>query len=125
MLTTYAANKLLDHMFKGAVYVQPAAIYMSLHTATPGDTGASEVTGGSYARQNVTATYDPAAFKVKLNSNAVSWANMPAVTVTHVGIWDAATAGNPLEWASLSVSKVVASGATFVIGVGAAPMSAT
>lgn len=124
-LTTYGANALLDHMFKGSVYSQPAAIWMSLHTAAPGDYGTSEVAGGSYARKDVTTSYGAAAAKQKANTSAIAWAGMPAVTVTHVGVWDASTAGNLLLWGKLSVAQAVGAGETLTLSVGAAPMLAT
>ncbi len=53
-LSTFAKNKILDYLLKGIAFtVNP--VYVSLHTATPGLTGASEVSGGSYARQAANA----------------------------------------------------------------------
>lgn len=58
--TTNIANKLLDHMFKGTAYSQPAALKVGLATADPGAASAyppaAEVStgGGSlYARQTI------------------------------------------------------------------------
>lgn len=50
-LSAYLRDKLLDHVLKGAAFTQPTNVYISLHTSDPGTTGASECTGGSYARQ--------------------------------------------------------------------------
>lgn len=69
------------------------AVYASLHTADPGNTGASEVSGGSpaYARKSV--TWNAAASGSKTASNAPVFDVPASTTVTYVGFWSAATAG--------------------------------
>lgn len=63
---------------------------VSLHTADPGLTGASEVTGGAYAR---VAAVLPTGANGTGTAPAVD-INVPAgVTVTHVGVWTATTGG--------------------------------
>lgn len=91
-LSTYAANSILNHYFRNQAFTPVATVYLSLHTADPGLTGASEVAGGSYARQAI--TFGVAASKSITSSNTVDFTGMPAATVTHLGIWDASTAGN-------------------------------
>lgn len=69
---------------------------ISLHTADPSTTGASEVTGGTYARQ--TPTYG-AASASSADITASLTFNIPAgTTVTHYGLWAGATfyGGNTL-----------------------------
>lgn len=85
-------------------------VYMSLHTADPGETGASELTGGSYARQTTAfnAASNPAG--TSQNTAAVTFAAMPAATVTHLGLWDAATSGNFLWGGPLTASKTTTAG---------------
>ena len=39
-------------------------------------------------------------------------------TVTHVGVFDAASSGNLMAWAALTASKTVASGAVFRFDAG-------
>lgn len=91
--------------------------YCSLHTADPGLTGATEVTGGSYARQAI--TFSAAASGATANTAALEFTSMPAVTVTHVGIWDAASTGNFVYGDVLTGgSQVVNSGGTFTIPIG-------
>jgi hypothetical protein len=68
--------------------------YISLHTADPAGTGASEVTGGSYAR---VATTWGAVAAGSVTGSAVT-INVPSgVTVYGWGVWDAATGGNYWE----------------------------
>lgn len=115
----FLENELLDHVFN-ADYTAPASVHISLHTADPGETGASEVTGGSYARQSVTrgTGWNVASNGLVDNANIISFADMPAVTVTHVGMFDASTAGNFLYGGALAASRVVNSGDTFEFAAG-------
>ena len=94
--------------------------YVSLHTADPGLTGTDEVTGGSYARQLASfgAPADGGGGRQIDNPAAISFTLMPAVTVTHVGIWDALTAGNFIYGDVLTASQVVNSGGTFEFPIG-------
>ena len=48
----------------------------SLHTASPGNTGANEATGGSYVRQSV--TFGAPSSGVKTSTNAQNWTSMPS-----------------------------------------------
>lgn len=68
------------------------ATFASLHSGDPSTTGANELTGGSpaYARKGI--TYAAAATGTKANSAALTF-DVPASTVTHVGLWSAVTAG--------------------------------
>ena len=89
--------------------------FVSLHTSDPLDTGGSEVSGGSYARQG------PSAFTNTGNNPTVSSNSgiitFPAATanwgtVTHFGVWDAVTAGNYLGSGAVTTAKAVTSGDT-------------
>lgn len=72
--------------------------YMSLHSADPGTTGASELSGGSYARQAVTfgaaaadGTTPTQADKALTNQPA--WPVPAGGQVAYIGWWSAATGG--------------------------------
>jgi hypothetical protein len=117
-LTTYAANKLLDHVFNAA-YTPVATVYLALCTADPTDaaTGASmnEVANsGSYARTAITFNAGSSrrvtqSAQITFPTASGSWG-----TVTHWAIVDSAThgAGNALAHGSFAVSKSVVSGNT-------------
>lgn len=105
-------NKILNKVFRNVDFTVTTP-FVSLHTADPGETGASEVTGGSYARQAGTFTV-PAAGATENTAN-IDFTNMPAVTVTFVGIWDASSGGNFVWGGALAASKTVNSGDTFRI----------
>lgn len=114
-ISDYLENKILDKIFRNTDFSVTAA-YISLHTADPGETGINEVTGGSYARQS--ASFNVAASGATANSGVVDFISMPAVTVTHIGLWDAATGGNFLWGGALAASKTTNSGDTFRIPAG-------
>lgn len=70
------------------------ATYASLHTADPGTSGASEVTGGTYARKPLTW----AAGAVDGVITASATFDVPAgVSVAYAGLTTAATAGTFLD----------------------------
>lgn len=115
--TTFLANELLDHVFGGADYTRPGTLHVSLHTGTPGDAGSSEVSGNNYSRSAVTnnATNWPAAAgKEQDNGEDVPFATPsgPWGTVTHFGVWDAASGGNILGWGALTTSEAPDDGDT-------------
>jgi hypothetical protein len=115
-ISDYYENKILDHMLRGTAFTPPTAVYVSLHSADPGETGANEISGGGYARKQV--TFNAPSGGSMTNSNLLRWDNMPAVTVTHVALWDAPTAGNCLWTGALTASVTVSAGASFEIGPG-------
>lgn len=114
-LSNFLENKLLDKSFRATDFTVTTA-YVSLHTADPGETGASEVTGGSYARQ--AGTFGVASARGTDNTGNIDFVSMPAATVTHVGIWDAVSAGNFLWGGALDASKTTNSGDTFRFNTG-------
>ena len=107
-------NSLVNALVNQTNYTAPTAIYISLHTADPGDTGASEATYTSYARVNATNSFPVAASGSSSNDVAIQFPTSTggSNTVTHTGFWDAPTAGNWIGGGSLSVSKAIASGDT-------------
>ncbi len=86
ILTNNGKNVSLDGL--GAV-----AVYASLHTADPGTTGASEVSGGSpaYARKSI--TWSAASAGSKALSNTPTFDVPAGTTVAYVGLFSASTGG--------------------------------
>jgi hypothetical protein len=107
-------NKILDAIGNNTA-LQVATAYISLHTADPGATGASEVAGGSYARQ--AASFGAAAAGSMATDALAEFTDMPACTVTHAGLWDA-LAGNWIVGGALTASKTVNAGDTFQFTTG-------
>ncbi len=124
-MANYLEEALLNNLFRNTNFAPPANVYISLHTADPGETGANEVSGGSYARVAVSTTggwTDPSAgtqgevdnvADITFPTATASWG-----TVTHCGIYDAATVGNLLWSGALTASKTVDNGDTFKFNAG-------
>tara|TARA_R110002124_G_scaffold33144_2_gene110423 strand:+ start:913 stop:1302 length:390 start_codon:yes stop_codon:yes gene_type:complete len=116
----YLEAKVLNHVFGGTAYTAPSTLYVGLYTAAPSDSGGgTEVTGGSYARKSMPAmtvsgtTQATNGAAVEFVTATGSWG-----TVTHCGVFDAASSGNLLGWAALTASKAVASGDVFRFDAG-------
>lgn len=112
-MSTYLANALLDHFLKTGSYTQPTHVYVSLHSADPAYTGASELSGNSYARVQHDG-WDSAATRHSENTGVITFptASGDWSAATYFGLWDASTAGNFLGGAALDASKTVQSGDT-------------
>jgi threonine dehydrogenase-like Zn-dependent dehydrogenase len=115
--SNYLETEILDHVFGAAAYTAPATLYVALHTANPDEDGSgAEVTtsGTGYSRQTVTFTTSG---NTTSNDAAVEFPTATANygTVSHVGVWDASTAGNLLAYAALSSSKTIETGDVFRI----------
>lgn len=116
--SNFLETELLDHVFANNAYISPTTVYVSLHTANPGeDALGAEVSGGSYAR--VAGTFTVTGNTATTNA-AVEFATATASwgTITHVAVWDAASLGNMLAYAALTASKAIASGDVFRIPTG-------
>ena len=114
----YLETKVLDHVFGGTAYTAPTTLYVALFTAAPSDSGGgTEVSGGAYARQTIAFTTSG---DTTSNSAAVEFPTATANygTVTHVGIYDASSAGNLMAWAALTSSKTIETGDVFRIPSG-------
>lgn len=81
---------------------------ISLHTADPGTTGASEAAGGGYARQTTTWTSGSGG---ALTGSQVSF-TLAAGTYTHIGLWGA---GGYVDGAALSAPITLSEAATLQV----------
>ena len=108
-------NKLLDKTLRGTDFTG-GTIWVSLHDADPGETGANEITGGSYARQS--GTFSAASLGTGTSSANIVYTSMPSGTVSHVGLWDTNAAGNFWWGGALTASKNTNEGDTFQINSG-------
>lgn len=94
--------------------------FTSLHTASPGTTGANEYAG--VTRQATTWNAANTGTGVKTNSSALTFTTSGASAVTHTGHQSAVTAGTYAIGAALG-SSVTAT--TITIAAGAISLSAT
>ncbi len=117
-MSDYLEGQIIDHLLRTNTFGKPPGIYVALYTTDPtsADSG-TEVSGGSYARVQVTqadAEWNAPTAGDGLTDN-VNDITFPAPTanwgtVTHFGIRDASTAGNLLVHGALTASKTINSG---------------
>lgn len=69
-----------------------AAGFVSLHSGDPSTTGANELTGGSPAYARKAVTYAASSGGTKASNAAITF-DVPATTVSYIGLWSAVTAG--------------------------------
>jgi len=121
-MSNYLETKVLDYVLRNTADWAPTAVWTALHTADPTDAGSgAEVSAGSYtyARQQTAFNAAHATNGNTANTDIETWTNLPACTVTHIGIWDAATSGNLLFHTAVDSNKTVANGDTISIAAGA------
>lgn len=105
-------HAMLNAVFR-AVPLAGGTVAISLHTGDPGSTGTNEVSGGSYARQ--TPTIGAASGAQSSNTAAINFTDLPAVTVSHVGVW----AGGTFRWgAAFTSPRSYGAGDTATIAIG-------
>lgn len=100
--STYLKNKVIKHVLGEASFTMPTNVYLALYTTDPtiADSG-TEVTGGSYARQQL--SFATAVDGVKSSNTSETFSTMPACTVTHWGIRDASSGGNLLYFGAFDL----------------------
>jgi len=90
-------------------------VYVSLHTADPGPTGTSEVTGGSPAYARIAATW-PSASGGSLSLTNDPVFNVPgSTTVAFFGVWSAVSGGTFYGSGGLSSSETFAGQGTYTL----------
>lgn len=118
-ISNFAELKLLGAIFNSAAYGVANNPYVSLHESDVLETGAGEIVsagGFAYARQQA-AFASPGSGATENLANLV-WTNMPAKTITHIGIHDSLTGGNFLWGGALNTPKTTNAGDTFQVNAG-------
>lgn len=118
VISTYASDLIIDWLSGHADPPATGTRYISLHSGDPGYTGANEITAGghTYARKSLTPS-GASSGRHTDNGNLLQWLDMPAVTVSYVGIWDALAAGNFLWGGALAANKTTNAGDTLEIEI--------
>lgn len=123
-MSDFLENRLIDQLFRGQAAPTTTTLHVGLLTSAPSDTGGgTEVSGGSYARVAVAASLANFAGTQSAGSTvassgsggqtsnnvAITFATPTATwgTVTHFGIYDAATGGNLLFYGALTIAKTI------------------
>jgi hypothetical protein len=117
-MSNYLENALINGTLRATTYTAPTTVYVSLHSADPGDGGGNEISGGSYARKAV--TFGAPSNGVSTNSADVTFDQATASwgTITHIGIQDALTTGNLMYHTPLTTSKTIDTDDVFRIVAG-------
>ena len=106
-MSNFLETAILNATLRNTSYTSVATVYVALFTAlsADGDTVSEVSTSGTgYAR--VAATFGAPSSGQSTNSAEVAFATALTDwgTITHVGIYDASTAGNLLYWAETDQS---------------------
>ena len=118
-MSDYLELEVLDHILGTGAYTMPTTVYVGLSTGSfNDDNSGTELTGNNYARKSIsfgaaasgTASNDAA---VEFSAATGSWG-----TVSHFGLFDAASSGNLLIHGSLTASKVIEAGDILKIAIG-------
>lgn len=117
-LTNAFETTVLQFAFTTGAVTRPTVWYVGLFTAAPGEAGGgTEVSGGAYVRE--TATFSVTG-NLATNAAAIEWPTAGGAwgTLTHIAIFDAATAGTMLAYATLTAAKTIDTGDVFRIPAG-------
>jgi hypothetical protein len=111
-LSNAGKNVMLDGL--GAV-----AGFVSLHTADPGASGTSEVTGGSPAYARKAITWDAAASGSKASAAQIVFDVPAATTIGWLGYWSLASGGTFYGSRALDTQQTFPTQGTYTIADGA------
>lgn len=115
-LSDYSEAAVINTFLRGTNFTAPvvASLRLALFTADPTDAGnLNEVATGTWYARQLTGTFTaPAPSGTTQQSSNVGSITFPAVTVaavtvTHIGIFDATTSGNMLFSAPMTSSKTL------------------
>lgn len=130
--SNYTENNIIETTLRGAAFPVPAGVYLALFTADPTDANvtANEVSLAAwpaYVRRDaaggaaISTGWTAPADGVSSNAKVLSFpANNGAgnITLTHVGLYDAAVGGNLLYHAPLVSSKTLLPGDVISFSIG-------
>lgn len=127
--SNYLQNKIIDQLFRAQAYTFPTTMYVALSTTAPSAAACgTEVSGSNYSRVAVTSalanwagtqsagsTVASSGTSGQTSNNGVITFPTPSATwntVVGVCVFDAASAGNLLWYATLTISKTINNGDT-------------
>jgi len=111
IVTNYQGNLFLQAL------INAGSLYLGLFLADPGVTGSfvDEVSGGSYERQLFTPS-SPSS-KSFGNSNLIVFDNLPACTVTYIGLATMKFGGSLTLWSAIT-PQIVPNSARLTLAIG-------
>ena len=129
----YLEEKILNYVLRNTSDWAPTAVYLSLHTANPGETDGSEISGNGYSRVQI--EFDAATSAGSGASDGFSCDNTNDEeftasggsfgTITHFGIHDQSSGGNLLYYGALTASKAIADGDKLLFAAGSVVITET
>jgi hypothetical protein len=120
-MSNFMETTVLEHFLDATSYTSPASVYVGIHNTDPtDDNSGTEVTGGAYARVQMTGGWTVAA------DNATNTAAVTFPTATdgtwgtadYFGIYDASSGVELLIHGALTSGKTVGDGDTFEFAIG-------
>lgn len=119
--SNYAENAVLNHLIRNVALTSPTTVYLSLHSADPTDdaSGAELAVANGYAR--IAITFDAPSNGVCLSTAELTFTASGGdwLAATHIGIWDASTAGNMLFHTALGAARTALDGDSIVFAANA------
>ena len=112
--SNYMEEKIVEHFLRNNPVTPPAKVYVALFESDPGEAlDGKEASYVGYARQECAWT----ALDANGQTKSVNAMTFPAngnttasVTITHIAMFDAATAGNRLLYSQLTAPKTLSPG---------------
>ena len=115
-IANFLETKILDKVFNNTDFTVVNGAFAKLHVGDPGEDGTANPAAETTRKA---VSFGAASGGAISNDALVEWTAYPAnETVSHVSLWDAATAGNPLWVGPLSAAKALTIGDTFQIPIG-------
>jgi hypothetical protein len=120
-MSNFMETTVLEHFLDATSYTSPASVYVGIHNTDPTDADSgTEVTGGAYARVQMTGGWTVAA------DNATNTAAVTFPTATdgtwgtadYFGIYDASSGSELLIHGALTEGKTIGDGDTFEFAIG-------
>lgn len=117
--SNYTENNVINAMLRGVAFPLPSAVYVSLHTADPGESGGNEVSTSAwpaYSRRDtavggaIASGWAAPTDGVTTNLKQIPFPGQNGagdVTVTHWALYDAITGGNMLTHAALQTPRTL------------------
>ena len=110
-------SKILNKTLKSGADTFTGTGFLAMFSTNPtADGTGTEIQGGGYARQPITVGATTTG--ETLNTNLISFVNMPAVTLPYWAIYSAVTGGELLYYGSLETPYVLVSGDELKIAIG-------
>lgn len=103
----YLEDATLNYVFRNVGAPTSANVYLALYTVAPTDAGGgTEVSGAGYARQAVTFGASSGGVIANTAPVSITASGGNFGDVVAIGVFDAASGGNMLAWASITSATI-------------------